>query len=427
MDNAHRSSVVVELAAFFADKVCEGVDAMVCPPVSPRRTRVLPSIDRLCGLIAIAPVVGDTQGYFAVAVDTAAQDGLRTILEDASSPVGRLGVSVAEVLAETLNVAIGQCLGRPETQRQSYSSPLIISGALLLPTGTMAVVEAEGFGGRIRCLWFPDAGQVRAAELLGRAECDLVEAQRESQSFEEQLYEAQKMEPLGRMTGGLVHDFNNLISAVLGYTDLLLEGPESAEDGREFLVGIQQAAEQASALSGQVLGFVRRGMAPVPAREVNRVVVSSMRMLKPLVGKDVHVTLELGEDVGGADVDEGRLQQLLMNLAVNARDAMPDGGSLRVATRRESVDHTCALAELRDAPGWYVVVSVADTGTGMDPTTVARIFEPFFTTKPAGKGTGLGLATVRGIVSRAGGALAVDSKPGGGTTFSVYFPEAEPH
>ena len=241
-------------------------------------------------------------------------------------------------------------------------------------------------------------------------------------SLESRLQISQKLEALGRLAGGIAHDFNNIITAIVGNADLArsqLDDPAWVED---CLDQIRGAAEQAASLTRSLLGFARQQVVRPEVVEVNRLVVEVQRLLRRVLGDDIELLLELGADAGAVRIDPGQLTQIVLNLAVNARDAMPSGGDLTIRTASVVLDDaaTRGLPELVD--GDYVILEVRDSGVGMSPDVVARVFEPFFTTKGDERGSGLGLATVYGIVRQAGGAISVDSAPGAGSTFTIHLP-----
>lgn len=240
-------------------------------------------------------------------------------------------------------------------------------------------------------------------------------------SLEEQLRQSQKMEAIGRLAGGIAHDFNNLLTIISGYTGMLLDTLSEADPRRTDALRVKHAALQAASLTKQLLAFSRKQVLSPATLNLNIVVADLSRILPRLLGEDVDLAFIAGEGLASVYADRGQVEQVLMNLIVNSRDAMPQGGKITVETKNERLDekYTRRRGVL---PGDYVLLAVTDTGCGMDAATMARIFEPFFTTKEEGKGTGLGLATAYGIVKQSGGHIAMYSEPGQGTTFKVYFP-----
>ena len=239
----------------------------------------------------------------------------------------------------------------------------------------------------------------------------------ERQLLEERLRQASKMEAVGRLAGGVAHDFNNLLTTILGYTELALSALAAGDPLRSDLEAISRAAERANGLTRQLLTFSRRQVLSLQVVDLNELVASMMAMLRPLLGEDIALRLELAPDLATTRVDAGQLEQVLMNLCVNARDAMPEGGELAIATHNQAQP-----GGGDEATGEFVVLSVSDTGVGMDPATQALIFEPFYSTKGKAKGTGLGLATSYGIVAQSQGWISVESAVGQGSTFRVYLP-----
>jgi PAS domain S-box-containing protein len=244
----------------------------------------------------------------------------------------------------------------------------------------------------------------------------------ERRRMEQHLQKAQRMESIGTFSGGIAHDFNNLLTVIKGYSYLAHADAENHPAIRESVDQITKAAGRASSLVDQLLAFSRRQVLQPRVINLNDIVANLRKMLDRLIGEDVQIQTQLAADLGSAKADPGQVEQVLMNLAANARDAMLAGGRLMVETDNILINRTSMGPDFNVPPGSYVRLIVTDTGIGMDFETQARIFEPFFTTKPPGKGTGLGLATVYGIVKQSGGHIGVDSQPGCGTTFRIYLP-----
>ncbi len=269
------------------------------------------------------------------------------------------------------------------------------------------------------------ANQMATAWRKTRLVEDLRESLDELQDTQEQLLQAQKMEAVGKLAGGIAHDFNNLLTAIKGFTELLLRRSSSDDPSHSDLLGIKKASDQAARLTRQLLAFSRKQVLQPRIINLNEIVIKMQEMLQRLIGEDIELVVELQDDLHLVLADPGQIEQIILNLAVNARDAMADGGTLSLQTANVSagmrIPKAVSAMGFRD----YAVLTVRDTGSGMDRETRRRLFEPFFTTKDTGKGTGLGLATVYGIVHQSSGTIFVDSEPGKGTTFTIYLPRQE--
>jgi PAS domain S-box-containing protein len=307
---------------------------------------------------------------------------------------------------------------REETQRglaehRSYRFPYRIEAA----TGELKWVWDQGSG------VYDAAGNVVFLEGFIMDISDKVRAEESLRERDEQLRQSQKMEAVGQLAGGIAHDFNNLLTAILGYSEMILSDGESR--GlllREDVEEIKRAAERAAALTRQILAFSRRQALKPVVVSLNAVLVDMEPLLRRTLGEDIDLVTLLQADLGQTEVDVHQLGQVLLNLAVNARDAMPAGGRLTLKTADLELGEEYCRVNAGVEPGSYVMLLVSDTGVGMDKETQSRMFEPFFTTKAAGAGTGLGLSTVYGIVRQSGGSIDVESEPGSGATFRVYLP-----
>lgn len=262
----------------------------------------------------------------------------------------------------------------------------------------------------------------RRTASLERALNDLRSEMKLRREAETQLIQSQKMEAVGRLAGGVAHDFNNLLTVIMGYNDMLREQLKNDHLASEFIQEIRRAGERATSLTNRLLAFSRRQVAQPRVVDLNESVRGIEKMLGRMIGEDVQLRTSLAPDLLRVKVDPSHMDQVLMNLAVNSRDAMPGGGVLTIETSNVELDKEYAGGHLGVTPGAYVMLAVSDTGCGMDAETLARVFEPFFTTKEKGKGTGLGLSIVYGIVKQNGGDVLAYSEPGRGTAFKIYLP-----
>jgi nitrogen-specific signal transduction histidine kinase/ActR/RegA family two-component response regulator len=247
----------------------------------------------------------------------------------------------------------------------------------------------------------------------------------ERKALEKQLRQLQKMEAVGQLSSGIAHDFNNLLGVILGYSELLEDNLSQNTKLRKLAQEIKKAGLRAASLTRQLLAFSRQQVLEPKVLNLNAVVTDTEKMLRRLIGEHIEITSTLAPDLGQVKADQGQIEQVIINLAVNARDAMPTGGKLFIETRNFELDEEYALHHPPAVPGRCVELVITDTGVGMDAQTQSHIFEPFFTTKELGKGTGLGLATVYGVVKQSGGYVWVYSEPGIGSTFKVYLPRVD--
>ena len=279
---------------------------------------------------------------------------------------------------------------------------------------------------------FPVEGSISKVEVRGRRFFtitlrDISDRKRVEQALAEsqdRLQQSQSMAVIGQLAGGVAHDFNNLLTVIAGHAELLLASLPRKAPIRDSLAQIGSASSRAAALTRQLLAFTRKQSTEPRIVDLNHLITDTQKMLRRLIGEDITLETSLAPDLRPVKADPSQMDQVVLNLAVNARDAMPNGGRLTIKTSNVELDRKSAKSCSDVLPGTYVALVVNDTGCGMTPKVRARIFEPFFTTKSVGKGTGLGLAVVHGIVKQSGGHIAVHSKPGAGTSFKIYFPAA---
>jgi two-component system cell cycle sensor histidine kinase/response regulator CckA len=297
-------------------------------------------------------------------------------------------------------------------------------GLLEQKGGTRSTNDNTTKDGRIiSCEWYNTPLVDESGSVLGVA--SLVQDVTERVALEEKLRQSQKMEAIGRLAGGVAHDFNNILTVIMGYSQILTEGLPGAGRLTEATAQIRSTAERAAGITRQLLAFSRKQVLSPRVIDLNDIMMNLDTMLRRLIGEDFEILTVPGRDLGTVKADPGQIEQVIMNLALNARDAMPHGGKLTLETENMELDDAYASERPPLQPGSYVMLAVSDTGTGMSLETQAHIFEPFFTTKEVGKGTGLGLATVYGIVKQSGGYIWVYSEPDRGTTFKIYLPRVD--
>jgi PAS domain S-box-containing protein len=391
--------------------------------------RLVPAIER-----ELREAAGRRERRRAEAALRASEASYSTLVEHA--PVGIYRSNLAGRFLSA-NAALARILG--------YDSPAELFGLDMArdvyadPAQRQRLVERDTYTDReyddVEATWKRKDGRRVTVQLSVRAVRDpsgaleyyetFVRDVTEQRRLETQLIQAQKMEAVGRLAGGVAHDFNNLLTVILSYCDLLLEELPADDPDREDLEQIRKAAVGASSLTRQLLAFSRQQVLEPRVLDVNAVVASTEKLLTRLLGEDISLASTLAVGLGSVKVDPGQLEQIIMNLAVNARDAMPRGGRLTIETANVEMDEAYVRGHPLAHAGRYVMLAMSDTGIGMDAVTQARIFEPFFTTKESGKGTGLGLATVYGIVKQSGGFIWVYSEPDHGTSFKIYFPRVD--
>jgi signal transduction histidine kinase len=353
---------------------------------------------------------------------------------DFAMTAARIGVSYRDIGSTwvVMTKSLARLLGIPDdaggmSQADLYTRAHPDDRARIRATVEKAIRDRSDFALSFRMLlpegvmrWFQFDGRVALDEAQQPARVVGVIADiTERRSLEMQLRQAQKMEAVGQLAGGVAHDFNNLLTAIIGYARFSLDRAGEGEPRRD-LEEIVKAAGRAAALTKQLLSFSRRHVMETVPIDLNLLIVDMVTMMRRMIGEDIELTTSLGPDLSVVRADRSQLEQVLMNLVVNARDASTGGGAILIETRAVTVETPPAHLELR--PGAYVTLTVNDNGCGMSDEVKSRLFEPFFTTKPRGHGTGLGLATVYGIVMQTGGAIDVESEPGRGSSFTVYLP-----
>src|SRR3989338_2387708 len=378
----------------------------------------------------------------AVINDLTAEKTIRQALEDSESRFERffeeapLGIALIDKdgIVRDCNLALSKLLARPlSTITEKAYSEMIDKADWKAVTSMIARIAngevmndpmevrlwVDSLNNSIPCQLF--ARQFKEGSHIALHFIDLSK----QKNLESQFIQSQKMQAVGQLAGGIAHDFNNLLTAIIGFSDLLLLRHKPGDPSFSDIQQIRQNSNRAANLVRQLLAFSRQQTLRPQVQDITDILTEVSHLLRRLIGVNIELKLVHGNDLGLVKVDGGQMEQVLVNMAVNARDAMPDGGSLTITTRSMHNSYPMSFGEDTMPVGDWVVIDVTDTGTGIPPDVLERIFEPFFTTKDVGKGTGLGLATVYGIIRQTDGFLGVESEVGKGTTFSIYLPQAD--
>ncbi len=358
--------------------------------------------------------------------------GVILLAVDFGGTVTMINPKGAEVLGYSLHEIVGEnWIERyvPKEERDTVRATLqgLLSGAKQAPSSSEGHIVTHDNSARI-IAWSHtviqnDSGEITGILSSGEDITERRQNEEERMQLQEQLQQAQKMESIGRLAGGVAHDFNNMLSIILGYCENINEQLREGDPLYQDVLQIQEAGLRSAALTRQLLAFSRKQTLKPDVLDLNKLITNLERMLRRLIGEDIALSLSLNEELDRVLADTGQVEQVLMNLAVNARDAMPTGGKLLIETANVELDEAYAQSHISCKPGPYVLLAVSDSGCGMSRDTIAQIFDPFFTTKEQGKGTGLGLSTVYGIVKQSGGNIWVYSEEGKGTSFKIYLPK----
>jgi two-component system cell cycle sensor histidine kinase/response regulator CckA len=387
--------------------------------------RLIPAVARELGEAAGRRERRRAEARFAGVLDATAEaiiaiDEAQRIVLFNTSAERIFGYTAAEVLGQPFDILVPPHLVEAHHQH--------IRAFAAVPERSQGMSERHGefVGRRKDGTEFPTDASIAKLYQAGQTIFTIflqdISARRQ---LEAQFLQSQKMEAVGRLAGGIAHDFNNLLTAITGYAELLLGDLDQVDPRRDDVAEIQKAADRAATLTRQLLAFSRKQILAPQVLDLNTVVASMDKLLQRLIGEDIDLVTILDPALGHVKADPGQFEQVIMNLAVNARDAMPQGGKLTIEMANADLDVQYTRQHLAVPPGSYVMLAVSDTGCGMDAETQSHLFEPFFTTKDAGKGTGLGLSTVYGIITQSGGTIWVYSELGQGTTFKIYLPRVE--